>query len=129
MAVTWKCITYGPSANNADYIPQWDGSNTDTLKDGLQLVTSVGSTGADNAVPSEQAVREAISRMPERISGTSEGTGSDQNITHGFAATPKRLELIPLEAGVTFTSLTVDTTHFHVTVTSGKDWAWVAESW
>ena len=67
--------------------------------------------------------------MPVRKSGTSEGTGADQEITHGFAAAPKRLELIPLEAGVTFSGLTVDTDHFHVTATSGKDWAWVAESW
>ena len=67
--------------------------------------------------------------LPLRRSGTSTGTGSDQEISHGFTAIPDRMELIPLEAGVTFTSHTVDTTHFHVTVTSGKDWAWVAESW
>jgi hypothetical protein len=70
-----------------------------------------------------------VSGVPVRHSGTSEGTGADQEITHGFAAAPSRLELIPLEAGVTFSSLTVDTAHFHVTVTSGKDWAWVAEAW
>ena len=69
------------------------------------------------------------SGMPVRKSGISEGTGADQEISHGFAAAPKGLELIPLEAGVTFSGLTVDTDHFHVTVTSGKDWAWVAESW
>jgi len=64
-----------------------------------------------------------------RNSGISEGTGADQSVNHGFISTPKRIELIPLEAGVTFSALTVDTTHFHVTVTSGKDWAWVAEMW
>lgn len=64
-----------------------------------------------------------------RHSGTSEGTGADQAISHGFAAAPKRLELIPLEAATVFSGLSVDTDHFHVTVTSGKDWAWVAETW
>ena len=64
-----------------------------------------------------------------RQSGTSAGTGSDQEISHGFAATPKRLELIPLVADAVFSGLTVQDTHFHVTVTNGKAWAWVAESW
>jgi len=71
--------------------------------------------------------------LTQRNSGTSEGTGSSQEITHGFAAIPKRIELIPLEAGVTFSDFVEpdegSPDHFHVTVTSGKDWAWVAESW
>ena len=133
MAVTWKPIVYGPTTNNADYIPQWSGANTGLLKDGLSVVTSIGSPGLDTALPTDQAVREAITNMPTRHSGTSEGTGSSQEITHGFAAIPKRIELIPLEAGVIFSGYVAPTggseTHFHVTATSGKDWAWVAESW
>jgi hypothetical protein len=70
-----------------------------------------------------------VDGVPVRHSGTSEGTGADQEISHGFAAAPKRLELIPLVADAVFSSLTVQDTHFHVTVTSGKAWAWVAESW
>ena len=70
--------------------------------------------------------------LTQRYSGTSEGTGSAQEITHGFATIPKRIELIPLEAGVVFSDYVAPTTgsetHFHVTVTSGKGWAWVAES-
>ena len=64
-----------------------------------------------------------------RNSGTSTGTGADQEISHGFSAAPKRMELIPMEAGVEFSSLTVSATVFNVTVTTGKDWAWVAETW
>lgn len=70
-----------------------------------------------------------IDGVPVRNSGTSEGTGADQEISHGFAAAPKRLELIPLVTDVVFSGLTVDTTHFHITATSGKAFAWVAESW
>jgi hypothetical protein len=74
-------------------------------------------------------VYQEVDGIPVRHSGTSEGTGADQEISHGFSAAPQRLELIPLEAGVVFSSLTVQAAHFHVTVTSGKEWAWVAEEW
>lgn len=70
-----------------------------------------------------------VDGVPVRHSGTSSGTGSDQEISHGFAAAPKKLELVPLETGVVFTSLTVQAAHFHVTVTAGKAWGWIAESW
>ena len=70
-----------------------------------------------------------VDGVPVRHSGTSSGTGADQEISHGFAAAPKRLELIPLVADAIFSSLTVQAAHFHVTVTNGKAWAWVAESW
>jgi hypothetical protein len=66
-----------------------------------------------------------------RHSGTSTGTGSDQVISHGFTATPKKLDLIPLDVGqsTVFSNLTVDTTHFHITVSVGRHFAWVAEDW
>jgi hypothetical protein len=68
--------------------------------------------------------------VPSRHSGTSEGTGSAQEIVHGFSSIPKKIELIPLEAGVIFSDFVAPTdNHFHVTVTSGKDWGWVAELW
>lgn len=63
----------------------------------------------------------------KRYSGVSIGTGADQQIS--LQAAPKRLELIPLEAGITFSGLTVDTDHFHITVTTGKDFAYISESW
>jgi hypothetical protein len=66
-----------------------------------------------------------------RHSGTSEGTGSDMVIGHGFTAAPKKLDLIPLDIGesTVFSNLTVDTTHFHITVSVGRHFAWVAEDW
>jgi hypothetical protein len=70
-----------------------------------------------------------VDGVPVRHSGTSSGTGGDQEVGHGFAAAPKRLELIPLETGVIFSGRTIQAVHFHVTVTSGKAWAWVAETW
>jgi len=60
MAVTWKCITQGPDTNNADYVSQWDGANTNVLKNGLKLETTVGVSGSDTSLVSEQGIREAI---------------------------------------------------------------------
>ncbi len=70
-----------------------------------------------------------------RHSGTSEGTGSSQEITHGFGTTwaHLKIEYWELESGVTFSDFVAPTAgsldHFHLTVTTGKDWAWRAESW
>jgi hypothetical protein len=51
----------GPVITTEDNIPQWD-DDTKELKDGLTLVTTVRETGSavDTAVPTEQAVREAV---------------------------------------------------------------------
>lgn len=66
-----------------------------------------------------------------RHSGTAIGTGANQEISHGFPVAPKRVELIPLDAGesTVFSSLTVDGTHFNITVSVGRNFAWVAEDW
>ena len=49
-----------PAANSDGYIPQWDGVNTRLLKNGLSVVTTLGSPGDDTAIPTEKAVRTAI---------------------------------------------------------------------
>ena len=70
-----------------------------------------------------------------RQSAEFEGTGASQEITHGFGTTwtHLKIELVPLEAGVVFSDYVAPTEgsldHFHVTVTNGKAWAAVAESW
>lgn len=51
-----------PAATTVNNLPQWSNATGD-LKDGLALVTTVGGTGADTSVPSEQAVREAVSQL------------------------------------------------------------------
>lgn len=53
----------GPGSATNDHIPQFDGTTGKLLKDGLGLVTTVGSPGSDSNVPSEQGVREAISSI------------------------------------------------------------------
>jgi hypothetical protein len=50
----------GPATNTDNYIPQWNGANSKTLKDGLSITTTIGEEGVDTAIPTEQAVREAI---------------------------------------------------------------------
>jgi hypothetical protein len=74
---------------------------------------------------------EEIAGIPVRHSGTAIGTGANQEISHGFTSAPKRLELIPLDVGqsTVFSGRTVESTHFHITVTAGRSFAWVAEDW
>jgi len=76
-------------------------------------------------------VFEEVGGVIVRHSGISEGTGADQVISHGFTAAPKRLDLIPLDVGesTVFSNRTVETTHFHITVSVGRNFAWVAEDW
>ena len=66
-------------------------------------------------------------------SGSSTGTGSEQTIAHGLGATPKRVYAYPTEdpAGTIFVwgSPGSDATNIYLTVTSGKDFTWIAEVW
>lgn len=57
----------GPATNTANYIPQWDGANSKKIKDGLALVTTVGATGADTSIVSEQGVREALNDKAPKL--------------------------------------------------------------
>ena len=50
----------GPATNTDGKIPQWDGANSKLLKDGLSVVTTVGSPGTNTNIPTEAAVRTAI---------------------------------------------------------------------
>jgi hypothetical protein len=58
--------------------------------------------------------------------GTSEGTGSNQQISHGLGASPNIVSIVPTESGATVSGLYVDSTNINVTVTSGKDFGWFA---
>ena len=49
----------GPTTTTENLVPQWD-STQKKLKNGLGVVTSVGGTGADTNIPTEKAVRSAI---------------------------------------------------------------------
>lgn len=48
----------GPAASTANNVPQWDGEDSKTLKDGLGLHTEVGSPGTDTDLVTEQGIRE-----------------------------------------------------------------------
>ena len=65
--------------------------------------------------------------------GDSTGTGSEQTIAHGLGAAPKRVCAYPTEdpAGTVFVwgSPGADATNIYITVTSGKDFTWIAETW
>lgn len=52
----------GPTVTTTNKIPQWDSTNK-LLKDGLILVTEISESGSavDTSIPTEQAVREALS--------------------------------------------------------------------
>jgi len=50
----------GPATNTANFIPQWNGADSKTLKNGLELVTTVDATGSDVKLATEQAVRELV---------------------------------------------------------------------
>lgn len=48
----------GPSSNTDEYIPQWDGLNSKTLKNGVEKSTDVTLAGnSDDAIPTEKAVK------------------------------------------------------------------------
>ncbi|MDX9785438.1 MAG: hypothetical protein RBT11_01585 [Desulfobacterales bacterium] len=83
---------FGPVTNTADYVPQWNGADSKTLKNGLSVVTTIGDPGSDAAIPTEQAVREAIASIgggdqPYIIGGSFMGapTASLVLVIHPFA--------------------------------------------
>jgi hypothetical protein len=75
-AVDWTNITnppvlgtgdgdvVGPATNTDNKVPQWDGADSKTLKDGLVIATSIGSPGVDTSLATEKAVRDAITALP-----------------------------------------------------------------
>jgi hypothetical protein len=56
----WGALVVGPASTTDGNIPRWNGTTGGNLNEGVSLVTTVGDPGADTAVPTEQAVREAI---------------------------------------------------------------------
>ena len=56
----------GPTTTTENLVPQWD-STQKKLKSGLGVVTSVGGTGADTNIPTEKAVRDAITAATDGL--------------------------------------------------------------
>ena len=69
----------GPTTTTEDQIPQWDATQK-KLKNGLGVATSVGGTGADTNVPTEKAVRSAITSAV-----SAEATARDTAITSAIS--------------------------------------------
>ena len=56
----WNSLIVGPATSVSGRVPTWNGSSGGSLNDGLDVVAAVGTPGVDTAIPTEQAVREAI---------------------------------------------------------------------
>ena len=68
----------GPATNSDNYIPQWNGANTKTLKNGVELSTD-GTMGdnSDTAVPTEKAVKTyADTKIPTSQKAAASGVAS-----------------------------------------------------
>lgn len=59
--IAWTGDVSWPASSTADHIPQFSDTTGKVLKDWLGVVTTIGSPWADTNIPTEQAVREAIS--------------------------------------------------------------------
>ena len=61
-------------------------------------------------------------------SGTSTGTGAQQTIAHGLAATPNRVFLTNESSGANpYQSATADSSNIYITAVNGKKYQWKAE--
>lgn len=67
----------GPATNTDGLLPQWNGNNSKTLKNGIAVVFSVGTPGTDTNIPTEKAIRTAISSGPNGPTGVTGATGAN----------------------------------------------------
>jgi len=100
----------GPaSATDGDFA-RFDGTTGKLLKDGIALTTSLGSPGSDENVPSEKAVRAAISGAGGGdVSGPASAV--DENITVFDSTTGKLIK----DSGTNISAVTDNTTHTGLT--------------
>lgn len=56
----WNSLIQGPPASTSGNVPLWTGTNGNALTTGLSVNTEVASPGVDNALVTEQGIREAI---------------------------------------------------------------------
>jgi len=84
-----------PASNTDAYIPQWDGANSGTLKNGLLLATTVGATGADTTLVTEQGIREAITSIVSAATTSSSGTVEIATNAEALAATDASRSISP----------------------------------
>jgi hypothetical protein len=85
----WGGASYvvSPATNTDHYVPKWAGTNSGTLEDGFSVVTTVGVTGSDSSLPTEQAVREAITGIVSSATTSVEGVAKLASNAVGLAGT------------------------------------------
>lgn len=78
-----------PASNTADYIPQWNGANSKTLKNGIKKSTDGTMAGnSDSAVPTEKAVTTYVAARHTALGWQDRGdpSGYDFQIGSGLTA-------------------------------------------
>lgn len=71
----------GPNSSTTNHIPQFSDNTGKVLKDGLELTTTLGNPGSDTKIPSEKAVRSAIS-----TAGGGDVSGPSSSVDDNFAS-------------------------------------------
>jgi hypothetical protein len=143
----WGGSSYAiaPATNTNHYVPKWAGTDTGTLENGFEVVTTIGVTGVDTALPTEQAVREAITGIVSAATTTTAGVAKLATNAIGLAATdtttivtpavldyvventPHVLQVVNYSSGALDTSTTVMVYDDSIPQnTEGKEWATLA---
>lgn len=98
----------GPATNTDNLIPQWNGANSKTLKNGLTLDTDLSSvSGSDDSIPSAKATKTALDLKLNIADAKVE------NIVNPYKAKAYRNGALTTTSGA-FTKITLDAESFDV---------------
>jgi hypothetical protein len=87
--------TIAPATNTDHFVPRWSGTDSATLENGYEIVTTIDATGSDSKLATEQAVREAITGVVASASTTYEGIVKLSTNAIGLAATDTTKAITP----------------------------------
>ena len=86
-----------------------------------------GATTPIATITADLIVKDNIGYITKN-SGTSTGTGAQQTIAHGLAATPTKVILWDIEDGANpYQSAVADATNIYITAVINQDWGWEVE--
>jgi hypothetical protein len=141
----WSGYVTSPATNTAAGVPQWAGTNTLTLIDGLTLKTTLASPGVDTAIATEKATRTALTALVTTATATTEGvielatndealTGTDAgraitpaNLNYTLDNTPHVLQVVNYSSGVVATGAGIIPWDTSIPQkTEGTEWATLA---
>ena len=121
ISATLAAKVTSPPAHTDSHIPQWDGTNTHTLRDGLSVASSVGTPGSSTALPTEAAVRSAIAAIP---AGGGTVTAVSVTPAHGLTGTVANATTTPaLTLGTTVSGMLKGDGTGMSAATAGTDYA------